>query len=94
MKLMLYRVDNLMGSMSAITTGTPAEDSLSDIVEDGRRQIQCLDNDIKQMEADLNEAKDTALDLRSLVTTVVIAIPLVISVSCPRYDVLSTSISL
>jgi hypothetical protein len=83
MKVMLYRVDNLMASMSDVTSGTPAEDDLSAIVEDGRRQIQCLDNDIKQMEADLNDAKTTALELRSLVTTVVIAIPLVISVSCP-----------
>lgn len=84
MKLMLYRVDNLMASMSGVTSGTPADtDDLSAIVEDGRRQIQCLDNDIKQMEADLNDAKTTALELRSLVTTVVIAIPLVISVSCP-----------
>ena len=83
MKVMLYRVDNLMASMSDVTRGTAAEDDLSAIVEDGRRQIQCLDNDIKQMEADLNDAKTTALELRSLVTTVVIAIPLVISVSCP-----------
>jgi hypothetical protein len=85
MKVMLYRVDDLMARMSDITEDTPAEAELSDIVEDGRRQIQCLDNDIKTMEADLNEAKDSALDMRSLVTTVVIAIPLVISVSCPTF---------
>jgi len=80
MKVMLYRVDDLMASMSAITEGTDAEEALSEIVDEGRRQIQCLDNDIKTMEADLNEAKDSALDMRSLVTTVVISIPLVISV--------------
>jgi hypothetical protein len=66
--------------MTAVTEGTEAGDMLVEVVAEGRLQIQCLDNDIKVMEADLDEAKDTALSLRSLVTTVVIAIPLVIAI--------------
>ena len=81
MKTMLYKVDHLMAQMTAVTEGTEAGDMLVEVVAEGRLQIQCLDNDIKVMEADLDEAKDTALSLRSLVTTVVIAIPLVIAVS-------------
>jgi len=86
MKTMLYKVDDLMARMTAVTEGTEAGDMLVEVVAEGRLQIQCLDNDIKVMEADLDEAKDTALSLRSLVTTVVIAIPLVIAVSlsCDR----------
>lgn len=83
MKAMLFRVDDLMASMSKITEGTPAADQVSDIVDEGRAAIQCLDAEIKEMEQSLNDAKDSVLSMRSLVTTVVIAIPLVIAVSHP-----------
>ena len=63
--------------------GRPIADQVSDIVDEGRAAIQCLDAEIKEMEQSLNDAKDSVLSMRSLVTTVVIAIPLVIAVSHP-----------
>ena len=84
MKSMLFRVDNLMASMGRITeNNAQVRDQVSAIVEEGRTAIQCLDADIKEMEQSLNDAKDSVLSMRSLVTTVVIAIPLVIAVSHP-----------
>lgn len=91
---MFYRVDNLMNEMSRITQDNDEVASqVAEVFADGQNMIRCLNNDIKTMEADLAEAKDSALSLRSLATNVVIAIPLVIAVSSPAHcfhEVLST----
>ena len=71
--------------MAAITEGTDAASQTAEIFAEGQNKIRCIDNDIKEMEADLADAKDNALSLRSLVTNVVIAIPLVIAVSGSPY---------
>lgn len=79
MKDMLYKVDKLMGDMSDITAGSAAGEMVAEMVGEGRVALSCLDRDILALEIDLNEAKESALAMRSLVTAVVIAIPLVIS---------------